>query len=154
MALSERIHQDMVAAMRERAEVRLATLRLLKTAIKNREVDLRHPLDDAQVQQVLATQIKQREDSASQYEAGGRPELAEREKAEIAIIEEYLPKALGQDEIESGVREAIASTGASSPKDMGLVMKAAMAQFQARQQRVDGKQVSEAVKRLLAQASS
>lgn len=152
MSLSEQIQQDLVGAMRGRDELRLSTLRMVKTAFKNREVELRHPLQDAEAQQVLATLIKQREDSASQFEAGGRPELAAKERAEIAIIEGYLPRALSPAEIEATVRAAIAASGASGPKDMGLAMKAAMAQFQAAQQRVDGKLVSETVKRLLASA--
>lgn len=149
MPLSERIQQDLVAAMKGRDELRLATLRMVKTAIKNREIELRHPLDDAQTAQVLATLIKQRDDSATQFLAGGRAELAERERQEIGVIEEYLPKALSPAEVEAGVRAAIAATGASSAKDMGAVMKAAMAEFQARQQRVEGKLVSETAKRLL-----
>lgn len=149
MPLSERIQQDLVAAMKGRDELRLATLRMVKTAIKNREIELRHPLDDAQAAQVLATLIKQRDDSATQFLAGGRAELAERERQEIGVIEEYLPKALSPAEVEAGVRAAIAAIGASSAKDMGAVMKAAMAEFQARQQRVEGKLVSETAKRLL-----
>ncbi|HEY7837241.1 MAG TPA: GatB/YqeY domain-containing protein [Terriglobales bacterium] len=153
MSLSERIQQDMVAAMKARAELRLATLRMVKTAIKNKEIELRHPLDDPQAEQVLVTLIKQREDSAAQFQAGGRAELAQRERQEIGVIEEYLPQALPAAAVEEGVRAAIAATiaakGAVTPKDMGVVMKAAMAQFQARQQRVDGKLVSEIVKRLL-----
>jgi uncharacterized protein YqeY len=152
MSLSERIQQDLVAAMKGRDELRLATLRMVKTAIKNREVELRHPLDDAQAAQVLTTLIKQREDAATQFQAGGRAELAQRERNEIGVIEAYLPQALPADRVEAGVRAAIASTGATSPKDMGVVMKAAMAQFQASQQRVDGKLVSDIVKRLLTPA--
>lgn len=152
MSLSERIQQDLVAAMKGRNELRLATLRMVKTAIKNREIELRHPLDDTQAAQVLTTLIKQRDDAATQFQAGGRAELAERERQEIGVIEEYLPKALSADQVEAGVRAAIAATGATSPKDMGAVMKAAMAQFQANQQRVDGKMVSDLVKRLLTPA--
>jgi uncharacterized protein YqeY len=152
MSLSERIQQDLVAALKGRDELRLATLRMVKTAIKNREIELRHPLDDAQAAQVLTAQIKQRDDAAAQFQAGGRAELAERERQEIGVIEEYLPKALSADQVEAGVRAAIAATGATSPKDMGAVMKAAMAQFQANQQRVDGKMVSDLVKRLLTPA--
>lgn len=149
MGLSERIQQDLVAAMRERAELRLSTLRMMKAAVKNREIEARRPLEDAETQQVLTTLIKQREDAAAQFAAGGRAELAAKEKEEITIIEAYLPRALSAEEVEATVRAAIAETGASSAKDMGKAMKAAMARFQAAQQRVDGKQVSEAVKRLL-----
>lgn len=152
MALSEQIQTDMVAAMRERSELKLSTLRMVKSAFKLREVELRHPLQDAEAQQVLATLIKQRQDSAEQFEAGGRPELAAKEKAEITIIESYLPRQLPASEVEAAVRAAIASVGAKGPKDMGAVMKAAMAGFQAAQQRVDGKLVSDTVKRLLTPA--
>ena len=149
MELSERIQQDLVAAMKARAELQLATLRMMKTAVKNLQIELGRAPTDAEVQQVLGTLIKQRQDSAQQFLDGGRAELAEREKAEIVVIEGYLPRALSLADIEQTVRETIASTGASSPGDMGMVMKSAMAHFQARQQRVDGKQVSETVKRLL-----
>lgn len=152
MGLSERIQQDLVAAMRERAELRLSTLRMMKAAIKNREIEARRSLDEAETQQVLGTLIKQREDSAAQFLAGGRAELAAKEKEEIGIIEAYLPRALTAEEVEATVRAAIAECGANSAKDMGKAMKAAMARFQAAQQRVDGKQVSEAVKRLLPSA--
>jgi uncharacterized protein len=153
MGLSETVHRDMVAAMKERAELRLATLRMAKAALKNREIELRHPLDDADERQVFASLIKQRDDAATQFAAGGRPELAAKEREEIAILESYLPKALSLPEIEAVVREAIAETGSSSPRDMGKAMKAAMARFQTAQQRVDGKQVSDAVKRLLTPAN-
>ncbi|MGH9485682.1 MAG: GatB/YqeY domain-containing protein, partial [Terriglobales bacterium] len=133
-------------------ELRLSTLRMMKSAIQYRKVDAGHAgqeLDDAEVQKVLGTMIKQREDSAEQFAAGGRPELAAKEKAEIGIIESYLPRALSPEEIEVTVREAIAASGASSPKDMGKAMKAAMARFQAQQLRADGKLVSAAITRIL-----
>jgi uncharacterized protein len=150
MGLSERIQQDMVAAMKEREELRLSTLRMVKAGIKNREIEQRRALDDLEVQQVLSTLIKQRQDAAEQFLAGGRAELAAKEKNEIAIIEGYLPRPVAAEEVEASVRAAIAECGASSAKDMGKAMKAAMARFQAAQQRVDGKLVSETVKRLLA----
>lgn len=149
MGLSEQIQQDMVAAMKAKEELRLSTLRMVKSAIQYRSVEAMHPLDDAEVQKVLGTLIKQRLDSAEQFAAGGRPELADKERREIVIIEEYLPKALSQSEVEATVQAAIAESGAASPADMGKAMKAAMARFQAAQQRVDGKLVSETVKRLL-----
>ncbi|MGH9472052.1 MAG: GatB/YqeY domain-containing protein [Terriglobales bacterium] len=149
MSLAERITQDMTAAMKAREELKLSTLRMVKTAIKYREIERGHALDDNEVMQVLATQIKQREDSAAQFEQGGRPELAAKERAERAIIESYLPRALSTAEIEAAVRAAIAETGAREPKQMGAVMKAAMAKFQAAGQRADGKLVSETAKRLL-----
>jgi uncharacterized protein YqeY len=153
MGLSERVQQDMVAAMKERAELRLSTLRMAKAALKNREIELRRPLAEAEEHQVFASLLKQRDDAATQFAAGGRPELAAKERAEIAILEAYLPRALSPDEIEAVVRAAIAETGATSARDLGTAMKAAMARFQAARQRVDGKQVSDAVKRLLTPAS-
>lgn len=149
MGLSEKIQQDLVTALKAKDELRLSTLRMVKSAIQYRAVEALHALDDAEVQKVLGTLIKQRQDAAEQFAAGGRPELADKERKEILIIEEYLPKALSADEIEATVKAAIADTGAAAPGDMGKAMKAAMARFQAAQQRVDGKQVSEAVKRLL-----
>lgn len=149
MGLSERIQQDVVVAMKSHEELRLSTLRMMKAAIKNREIELRHPLDEPAIHQVLAAMIKQRDDAATQFAAGGRPELAAKERSEIVIIESYLPAALGPEQVEATVRAAMASTGATSVKDMGKVMKAAMAQFQAAEQRVDGKLVSDTVKRLL-----
>jgi uncharacterized protein len=147
MGLSEQIHSDMIAAMKAKSELRLSTLRMMKTAVKNREIDQRKPLEDSEVHQVLGTMIKQREDSAAQFMAGGREELAAKEKAEIAIIESYLPRAASMEDVENAVKAAIAESGASGAKDMGKAMKAAMAKFQG--QRVDGKMVSEAVKRQL-----
>ncbi|HZT72501.1 MAG TPA: GatB/YqeY domain-containing protein [Terriglobales bacterium] len=149
MSLADRIHQDMTAAMKAHQELKLSTLRMLKAAIKHREIERRQPLDDAEVMAVLATQIKQRQDSAAQFDQGGRPELAEKERAEIQIIEGYLPRALSAAEIEATVRAAIAEIGAREPKQMGAAMKAAMAKFQAAGQRVEGKAVSEAARRLL-----
>lgn len=121
----------------------------MKSAIQYRKVEAGHELDDVEVHKVLGTMIKQREDSAEQFTAGGRPELAAKEKAEIAIIEGYLPKALSQEEIEATVRAAIAEAGATGPRDLGKAMKAAMARFQAQQQRADGKLVNAAITRIL-----
>lgn len=149
MTLSEQITQDLTTAMKARDELRLSTLRMVKSALKNREIEFRRPLEEAETQQVLSTLIKQREDAMTQFLAGGRPELASKEKAEKEIIEAYLPKAATPEAVEATVRAVIAETGASSVKDMGAVMKAAMARFQAAGQRVDGKLVSETVKRLL-----
>lgn len=149
MTLSEQINQDLTTALKARDELRLSTLRMVKSALKNREIEYRRPLEEAEVQQVLSTLIKQREDSMAQFQAGGRPELAEKEKAEKDIIEAYLPKAATPETVEATVKEVIAETGASSVKEMGTVMKASMARFQAVGQRVDGKLVSETVKRLL-----
>ena len=139
----------MVEAMRSRDELRLSTLRMVKSAIKNREIDKRAPLDDKECQQVLSTLIKQRKDSIEQFQKGGRQELADKEAAEIKIIEAYLPKALGEEEITAAVRAAIAEMGSPTMKDMGTVMKNSMARLQATGARVEGKTVSEIVKKQL-----
>jgi len=151
MSLSEQIQKDMTAAMKARDERRLSTLRMVKTALKNKEIDKMAPLTDAEAQAVLSTLIKQRKDSIEQFTRGGRQELADKEAAEIALIETYLPKALGDDEIVATVRAVIAEMGAPTMKEMGQVMKATMARFAGA--RVDGKQVSETVKRELAPKS-
>jgi len=145
----EQIQKDIVAAMKARAEERLSTLRMVKTALKNREIDKMAALDDKESQQVLSTLIKQRKESAEQFLKGGRKEMADKETAEIALIETYLPKAAGEEQIVAGVKAVIAEMGSPTMKDMGTVMKNAMARFATEGMRVDGKVVSEAVKREL-----
>jgi uncharacterized protein YqeY len=149
MGLSDQIQKDLVDAMRSRDELRLSTLRMVKSAIKNKEIDKRAPLDDKEAQQVLSTLIKQRKDSIEQFQKGGRPELAEKEAAEIKLIEAYLPKALGEEEIAAAVKATIAEMGSPTLKEMGTVMKNAMARLQASGARVEGKTVSEIVKKQL-----
>ncbi|MGH9527665.1 MAG: GatB/YqeY domain-containing protein, partial [Terriglobales bacterium] len=119
MTLAERLRQDMIAALKSKQDLRLSTLRMALAAVKYKEVERRAVLDDAGVQQVLSTLIKQREDSAQQFDAGGRPELAAKERGEIAILNEYLPQAASDEEIEAAVRQAIAATGAQGAKDLG-----------------------------------
>jgi len=150
MSLIEQIQGDIVSAMKAREERRLSTLRMVKTALKNREIEKMAPLDEKESQQVLGTLIKQRKDSIEQFLKGGRKELADKESAEIVVIETYLPKAAGEAEIASGVKATIAEMGSPTMKDMGAVMKAAMARFASAGVRVDGKVVSEAVKKELA----
>ena len=149
MTISERISQDITAAMKARDQHRLSTLRMVKSAIKNKEIDKRGALDDQEAMAVLNTLIKQRKDSIEQFTKGGRKELADKEAAEIGIIEGYLPKAAGQEEISAVVQSAISEMGSPTLKDMGAVMKSAMAKFAATGARVDGKVVSETVKKLL-----
>jgi uncharacterized protein len=149
MGISEQIQKDMVDAMRSRDELRLSTLRMVKAAIKNKEVDKRAPLDDKEVQQVLATLIKQRRDSIEQFTKGGRQELADKEAAEIKLIEGYLPKAMGEEQIAEVVKSTIAEMGSPTMKDMGTVMKNVMAKLQATGARVEGKTVSDLVKKHL-----
>ncbi len=149
MSLIEQIQKDITSAMKGREEARLSTLRMVKTALKNREIEKMAPLDDKEAQQVLTTLIKQRKDSVEQFTKGGRQEMADKEAAEIVLIETYLPKAAGEAEIVAGVKAAIAEMGSPTMKDVGAVMKNAMARFAAAGMRVDGKVVSEAVKKEL-----
>jgi uncharacterized protein len=151
MSLSEQIQKDITAAMKARDEARLSTLRMVKTALKNREIEKMAPLDDKDSQQVLSTLIKQRKDSIEQFTKGGRQEMADKEAAEIKLIETYLPKAAGEQEIVAGVKVVIAEMGSPTMKEMGSVMKNVMARFAAAGMRVDGKQVSEVVKRELSE---
>jgi uncharacterized protein YqeY len=148
MSLSEQIQKDMVAAMKSKEEEKLSTLRMMKSAVKNKEIDKRAPLDDKEVLAVLSTMIKQRKDSVEQFTKGNRPELAAKEAREIVLIETYMPKSASEEQIVATVKATIAEMGSPTMKDMGTVMKAAMAKFG--DVRVDGKVVSETVKRELA----
>ena len=151
MSLTEQIQKDIVTAMKAKDEARLSALRMVKSALKNREVEKMAPLDEKESQAVLATLVKQRKESVEQFTKGGRQEMADKEAAEIKWIEAYLPKEAGEEEIVAGVRAAIAEmTGPLTMKDMGIVMKATMSSFAAAGMRVDGKVVSEAVKKELA----
>jgi uncharacterized protein YqeY len=150
MSLIEQIQKDITAAMKAREEQRLSTLRMVKTALKNREIEKMAPLDDKESQAVLTTLIKQRKESVEQFTKGGRQEMADKEAAEIVLIETYLPKAASEGEVVAGVKAVIAEMGAPTMKDMGGVMKNAMARFSGAGMRVDGKMVSDAVKRELA----
>jgi uncharacterized protein YqeY len=123
---------------------------MVKAALKNREIEKMAPLEEKEAQQVLTTLIKQRKDSVEQFTKGGRQEMADKEAAEIVLIESYMPKAASEDQVNAGVKEAIAEMGAPTMKEMGAVMKNVMARFAGAGIRVDGKQVSDAVKRELA----
>ena len=144
MSLKERIIADLTDAMRAKDAVRLGTLRMVKANLMNRQIEKGAELTDDEVQKALQSLVKQRRDSIEQYKKAGRGELAEKESAEIAHIDAYLPQAATPDEIASAVDAAVAETGASSMKDMGTVMKAAMAHLTGKS--VDGKLVSETVK--------
>jgi uncharacterized protein YqeY len=147
MPLLDKVQKDMVDAMKAKDEVRLAVLRMMKAALKKHEVDSMKPLDQASEMQVMSTLLKQRRESADLFRKGGRAELAAREEAEIGIVESYLPAAPSPDELEAAVSAAIAETGSSSSKQMGVVMKAAQAKLAGK--RVDGKILSELVKQKL-----
>lgn len=144
MRLRDRINEDLTAAMKAREAERLSVLRMMKTAVKNKEIDLRAELDDAQVVQVLSTLIKQRRDSIDQFTRGGRVDLADKEAAEIKVIGQYLPAAVSDDEITAVVDEVVRETGSTSPKDLGAVMRQCMARFAGKL--VDGKKVNTLVK--------
>jgi uncharacterized protein len=154
MSLVDKIHQDMVGAMKQRAAERLSTLRMVKAALKNKEIDQRSPVTDEQAVQVLTTLIKQRRDSIEQFTKGNRPELAEKEAAEIVVIEEYMPKAAGDEEMRQLVTSTLAELRAQGAqlgaKDMGTVMKAVQVRIKADGLRADGRVVSEMVKAALA----
>ena len=150
MTLIDRISADLGTAMKARESVRVDVLRMAKAALKNREIDKRAPLDEQESVRVLQQLVKQREDAAGQYRAANRPELADKESAEIVFLKGYLPQEMGDDEIRAAVEAAVAETGASSAKDMGKVMKAALATLQKSGQAVDGKRVNEAVRARLA----
>ncbi len=151
MSLTERVQKDMVDAMRKKEELRLSTIRMMKAALQNKRIEKRADLDEKEELQVFTTMIKQRKDSIEQFEKGNRPELAAKEAEEIAIIEAYMPKAVGEEEIAATVRAVIAEMGSPTMKDMGAVMKNAKAKFG--DARVDGKLLSEAVKRELAESN-
>ena len=154
MTIGERIQTDIVVAMKAREEHRLTTLRMVKSALRNKEIDKRAALTEAEETQILTTLIKQRKESVEQFTKGDRPELAAKERVEIGMIEAYLPQAAGEDAVRAIVQEAIASLaeGGSKPgpKEMGTVMKAVQQKIAAGGLRADGKLVSEVVKAELA----
>ncbi|MHB1203149.1 MAG: GatB/YqeY domain-containing protein [Acidithiobacillus sp.] len=132
MSLRERIQEDMKVAMRAREAERLGTIRMLLAAVKQREIDERRVLEEAEVLSLVDKLIKQRKDSASQFSAGGRPDLAEKEEAEIVILSAYLPEPLAPEAIDALIGEAIIAVGATSPRDMGKVLSALRPQMQGR----------------------
>jgi uncharacterized protein YqeY len=144
MSLLETIVADMTAAMKAKDADKLSTLRMAKANLMNRKIEKGSELTDEEVMKALQSLVKQRRDSIEQYENAGRPDLAAKEAVEIAVIEVYLPQAVTVEEVEAAVAAAVTETGASSMKDMGNVMKAAMAHLAGKS--ADGKMVSEAVK--------
>jgi uncharacterized protein len=157
--IAERLNKDIVVAMKAREEDKLTALRMVKSALKAKEIDKRQPLTDAEEQSVLTTMLKQRRESVEQFTKGNRPELAAKEQTEIALIEGYLPKAAGEDEVRKLVHEAIAQitkdNGGTRPvqKDMGAVMKVAQQRILASGIRADGRMVSDLVKAELAKSA-
>ena len=147
MTLSDKVNAEISAAMKARNQVRLSSLRMLKAAIMNKGVEKKGDLDDAEVLQVVASLVKQRRDSIEQFSKAGRTDLVEKETGELAVLEEYLPPSASAEEIAAAVAAAIAETGATSPKDMGKVMKAVMPKLAGKT--ADGRAVNEAVRRSL-----
>jgi uncharacterized protein YqeY len=152
MSLKDKIVADMTAAMKAKDATRTSTLRMVKAAIMHREKEGAGELSDDDVLKLLRSQLKQRRDSVEHYQKANRPDLAEKETAEIAVIESYLPQAASAEEIEEAVKATVAETGASSMKDMGAVMKAVMAKLAGKN--ADGRMVSETVKRQLSADSA
>ena len=152
MSFQEKLLGDIKAAMKARDQLRLDTLRMVKAKIQEKEVELRgkkgreHVLEDGEILQVLTTAAKQRRDSIESFRSGGREELAAKEEQELAIIQEFLPKQLSDEDLERLVKEAVEETGAASPKDMGKVMKAVMPKVKGQ---ADGKRINAAVRKLL-----
>jgi uncharacterized protein YqeY len=150
MAIVEQITQDLTAAMKAKDAARLSALRMAKSALKNKEIDKQAPLDEADAARVLQGLVKQREDSAQQFRQAGRAELADKEEAEIVVLRAYLPAEASDADISAAVEKAVSETGALSMKDMGKLMKAALAALQAAGKPADGKRVNEAARKRLA----
>ncbi|WP_163327851.1 GatB/YqeY domain-containing protein [Desulfurobacterium thermolithotrophum] len=147
MGLKEQLLQDMKEAMRAKDKVRLSTIRMINSLIKNAEIDKRGELTDDEITQLLMKYAKQRKEAIQMYEKGGRQDLVEKEKAELAVVESYLPKQMSEEEIREVVKEAIEATGASSPKDIGKVMQQVMPKVKGK---ADGSVVNKIVRELLA----
>lgn len=145
-ALTEKVRADLTSAMKAQEKERLSTLRMLQSSLKNEQINVGHELSDEEAMSVIRKAVKQRQDSIEQYSNAGRTELADKERAEMELLKTYLPAEMSDTELESGLREIIASTGAQSKKDMGKVMKEATAKYKGR---ADGKKIQEVVSRLL-----
>jgi uncharacterized protein YqeY len=151
MSFTERIQKDLMEAMKAKDELRLSVLRLLKTALHNKEIEVMRPLDDALTVQVIQTLVKQRREAIEQFTKGGRTDLAEKEARELKILESYLPAAPSAEELDMAIRAAITETGATSPKQMGAVVKAAKEKLAGKT--VDGKALADRVRELLTKGS-
>lgn len=144
--LTEQVRADMTEAMKARSAEKLSTIRMLQSALKNEQINVGHELTDEEAMIVIRKAVKQRQDSIEQYTKGNRPELAAKEASEMEVLKAYLPPEISDEELEAGMREIVALTGAQSKKDMGKVMKEATARFKGR---VDGKKIQEIVGKLL-----
>jgi uncharacterized protein YqeY len=148
MDINAKLNKEMVIAAKAKDKIRLSAIRLLKTALHNKEIDLMRPLNEAEILQLLSAIVKQRKDSIEQFAKGGRTDLVEKEKAELKVVQEFMPVQMSDEEVEAIIKKAIAETSAVSVKDMGKVMKILMPQLTGR---ADGKVVGEKVKALLSQ---
>jgi uncharacterized protein YqeY len=145
--LKDQLIQDMKTAMKQKEQVRLSTIRLVRAAAKNREIELGEELNDEEVIKVISTLVKQHKDSIEQFQKGGRDDLVEKEQAELGILESYLPQQLSEEDVKALVKEAIEAVSATSMKDIGKVMKYIMPKVQGR---ADGKMINQLVKEHLA----
>jgi hypothetical protein len=148
MDINTRLNDEMVIAAKARDKVRLSAIRMLKTALHNKEIDLMRPLNESETLQIISGMVKQRKDSIEQFAKGGRTDLVEKEEAELKVVQEFMPAQMSDDEVVSIIQKAIAEAGAVSVKDMGKVMKVLMPQLTGK---ADGKMVGEKVKELLSQ---
>ncbi len=146
MDIQAKLNEDMVTAAKAKDKIRLSALRMLKTALHNREIDLMRPLNETETMQVLSGLVKQRKDSIEQFAKGGRQDLVEKEEAELKILQDFMPAQMSDEEVETLIQKAIADVGAASVKDMGKVMKVLLPQITGR---ADGKAAGEKVKALL-----
>ncbi len=146
MALKDKLSADLKQAMRDRDENRLVALRLLRAGIVNEEVEKQHPLDDSEIQAVVARQVKQRRESIEAFRAGGREDLVKQEEAQLRVLMEYLPQQMSREEIEAAAREAISEVGAKGPGDLGAVMRVLMPRLKGR---AEGSLVNQVVRELL-----
>ncbi len=147
MTMKKQMEQDMIQAAKAKDKVRLSALRLIKTAMHNREIDLKRDLNEAEILQLLSGMVKQRKDSIEQFAKGGRADLVAQEEAELVIIQSFMPQQLSREEVEAEIDKAVSEAGASSVKDMGKVMKVLMPRITGK---ADGKMVGELVKARLA----
>lgn len=148
MDVNARLNTEMVVAAKAKDKVRLSAIRMLKTALHNKEIDLMRPLNESETLQIISAMVKQRKDSIEQFAKGGRTDLVEKEEAELKVVQEFMPAQMSDDEVEGVIKKAIAEAGAVSIKDMGKVMKVLMPQLTGK---ADGKMVGEKVKSLLSQ---
>ncbi len=148
MDVNAKVNEQMVAAAKAKDKIRLSAIRMLKTALHNKEIDLMRPLHETETMQILSGLVKQRKDSIEQFAKGGRQDLVEKEEAELKILQEFLPQQMSDDDVEALIRKIIADLGATSGKDMGKVMKVLMPQITGK---ADGKAAGEKVKALLSQ---